>query len=174
MATRAAGLAIGIVIVIVPLSACQGSNSSDSAAHHAPLPKRVACDPSNLTAAPDGAWSQGGIWLKLRTRDGMPCTFAARPSVIVDSGYGPDPAIDGTADPDAEVVTGMVVPPSGLRLLVSWDTGCEPNHKAPVVRLMVGPLGQERIPVSANAMPKAVGRVYCWNDGVELGTRAPV
>ncbi len=91
---------------------------------------------------------------------------------MIDSGYGPDPAIDGTADPDPEVVSGLIVPPSGLRLLVSWVSVCDPNHKAPVDRILIGPVGDERVVVAGSSMPPSLGRQYCWNNGVELGTKA--
>jgi hypothetical protein len=93
--------------------------------------------------------------------------------VVLDSGYGPDPAIDGTAQPDAPVVPGMLVARSrGLRLLVSWTSDCDPNHKAPIERLMVGPEGDERVAIAAARLPASLARSYCWNDGAELGTTA--
>jgi hypothetical protein len=138
----------------------------------------MTCTSSNLTASAEEAWAYGhgtsgvGVWLRLRARGGESCIFAVRPSVVVDSGYGPAPAIDGTAEADADVVSGLLVPPSGLRLLVSWTSVCDGNHKAPVVRLLVGPQGDERVAVAGSSMPAALRAEYCWNDGVELGTKA--
>lgn len=128
---------------------------------------------------PEEAWTEGhgtsgvGVWLRLRTTTQGSCAFRVRPSVVLDSGFGPDPAIDGTAQPDAPVVPGMLVPESkGLRLLLSWTSDCEPNHKAPIQRLLVGPEGDERVAIAAARLPASLKRFYCWNDGAELGTLA--
>jgi hypothetical protein len=167
-----------VTVLCAALAAVSGCSTSRSPSSLRTLSAAFAvCTASNLTVEPDGAYTDPGtravgVWLRLRTQSGEPCVFKNRPSVTIDSGYGPSPAIDGTADPDPEVKPGLPVGVAGgLRLLVSWTSGCDPNHKAPIVKLMIGPEGDVHLAMSGSRLPAELDAFYCWNDGVELGTK---
>ena len=178
MINRAQWTAFAVLMLSTLVSGCTASTSSqaNAVAQQSAL-QRVTCTASNLSVTPDGAYEDGGtsavgVWLRVRTKAVAGCAFVARPSVIIDSGFGPDPAIGGTADPDPGIKPGMIVPAStGLRLLVSWTSTCDPNHEAPIVKLMVGPTGDERVALAGARLPAALDRFYCWNNGVVLGTK---
>jgi hypothetical protein len=135
----------------------------------------LACVSSNLSVAADGAYrdeapSGVGVWLRLHARSGEGCVFKSRPSVIINSGLAHS-AIDGTAEADSSVRPGMLVDAEeGLRLLVSWTKDCEPNHKAPIESFRIGPEGDERLEISGKRLPAQLEAIYCWNNGVGLGT----
>ena len=167
------GVASTLCLVIGPLVA--GCGGSTRGGHAATTPVPVPCDSVNIevdtvVAHPSGDVGDG-FDLRLRNRGQLACVLAAPPYVYLDSGYGPSPAIDGTADPDGNLKGPVVLRPGGtLRLLVSWSTGCGANHVAPIVgiKVRVAP-SQPELSLPASHVPPDVKPNFCWNDGVELG-----
>lgn len=173
--SRDPAILLSMLLAVGGISGCGGglaSNKPWAASPSASTPG--ACSASGMSvlvrrARVDPTESVG---LDLKNSGSTACLLAHAPLVVLDSGYGPQPAIDGTAYPDR----GIKLPPvleagESTQLVVSWTAavGCEPNHQAPIVNINLRFSGDRRlVAIPASKLPAGVEPSYCWIEEAEL------
>ena len=166
---------VAALLAVGGVSGCGGELASDkalAASPSSPVPSACNASTMSVTAHPARTDPTESVELRLKNSGATACVVGRAPLVVLDSGYGPHPAIDGTAYPYGVIELPSVLEPGrSIRLVVSWGAavGCEPNHRAPIVNINVRFRGDRRfVAISASKLPTGVAPSYCWIDGAEL------
>jgi hypothetical protein len=159
----------GLVLVVLLAAGCRGGDAAKApavpactAAQAKAYLREVQVDADHEVAARLTVMNTG-------TRS---CRSKGAPKVVIDSGLGPSPAVDGTAvavegyGPDD-----VIKPGAALAFPLAWGASgaCGGNHQLPVVHVLVTLPGDRRaLVIPASGVPRAA-RTFCWIDGLAIG-----
>jgi hypothetical protein len=155
-------------MVVFLAASCTGSPNSK--AHATAV---MPCRSNDLAVTAPQVHHQGhefALKLVVTNAAGAACTLPTPPALSIDTGWGPNSAIDTTAT----VATGYQLPnpllqPHGhVAYGVGWgDQPCGGNM-APVSGIVLRLRSGVALTVPRSALPRGTSKQFCWSDGVDI------